>query len=188
MYKVIHPKVSVQEFSDLLCTELAEKRTGFPKTIVYIRKFRDYETIYGHLKKTLGASITEPPAYPYHISKFRLVDMFTSVLSVDKKEQVLKLFTEPEGNLRLLVATTSFGMGIDFPDTRQIIHWGIPTTVEEYVPLKYAPDGRRPYFIGFKCAGFLTNAAVSEKKRVKTWLIEIALRVTPPLKVHVLSR
>ena len=39
-----------------------------------------------------------------------------------------------------------------------------------------------------KCAGFLTNAAVSEKKRVKTWPIEIALRVTPPLKVHVLSR
>ena len=55
-------------------------------------------------------------------------------------------------------------------------------------PLKDAPNGRRPYFIGFKCAGFLTNAAVSEKKRVKTWLIEIALRVTPPLKVHVLSR
>ena len=131
MYKV-HPKVSVQEFSDSLCAELAEKRTGFPKTIVYIRKFRDCETIYGHLKKTLGASITEPPAYPYHISKFRLVDMFTSVLTIDKKEQVLKLFTEPEGNLRLLVATTSFGMGIDCPDIRRIIHWGVPTTVEEY--------------------------------------------------------
>ena len=131
MYKV-HPKVSVQEFSDLLCTELAEKRTGFPKTIVF-RKFRDYETFYGQLKKTLGASITEPPAYPYHISKFRLVDMFTSVLSVDKKEQVIKLFTEPEErNPRLLVATTSFGMGIDCPDIRRIIYWGVPTTIEEY--------------------------------------------------------
>ena len=97
MYKV-HPKVSVQEFSDSLCAELAEKRTGFPKTIVYIQKFRDCETIYVHLKKTLGASITEPPAYPYHISKFRLVDMFSSVLTVGKKEKVLKFFTEPEGN------------------------------------------------------------------------------------------
>ena len=55
-------------------------------------------------------------------------------------------------------------------------------------PLKYAPNGGRPYFIGFKCGGFLTNAAVSEKKRVKTWPIEIALHVTPPLKVQVLSR
>ena len=36
MYKV-HPKVSVQEFSDSLCAELAEKRTGFPKTIVKIQ-------------------------------------------------------------------------------------------------------------------------------------------------------
>ena len=115
-----------------MCAELAEKRTGFPKTIVYIRKFRDCETIYGHLKKTLGASITESPAYPYHISKFRMVDMFTSILTIDKKEQVLKLFREPEGNLRLLVATTSFGMGIDCPDIRRIIHWGVPTTVEEY--------------------------------------------------------
>ena len=55
-------------------------------------------------------------------------------------------------------------------------------------PLKYAPNGRRPYFIGFKCADFLTNAAVSEKKQVKTWPIEIVLRVTPPFKVHMLSR
>ena len=55
-------------------------------------------------------------------------------------------------------------------------------------PLKYAPNGRRPYFIGFKCADFLTNAAVSEKKQVKTWPIEIVLRVTPPLNVHMLSR
>ena len=49
-------------------------------------------------------------------------------------------------------------------------------------PLKYAPNGRRPYFIGFKCASFLTNVAVSEKKLVKTWPIEIELCVAPPLK------
>ena len=30
-------------------------------------------------------------------------------------------------------------------------------------PLKYAPNGRRPCFIGFKCAEFLTNTAVLEK-------------------------
>ena len=48
-------------------------------------------------------------------------------------------------------------------------------------PLKYAPNGRRLYFIGFKCAIFLTNAAVSEKKQVKTWPIEIVLRMPLPL-------
>ena len=43
-------------------------------------------------------------------------------------------------------------------------------------------------FIGFKCANFLTKATVLEKKRVKTWPIEIVLRVVPPLRVHMLSR
>ncbi len=81
---------------------------------MYVRKFRDCEAIYGHLKKSLGLFITEPIGYPYHISKFRLVDMFMySIMTTDKKEQVLKLLTEQDGNLRLLIATTSFGMDID---------------------------------------------------------------------------
>ncbi len=58
--------------------------------------------------------------------------MFTSIMTTDKKEQVLKLFTEQDGNLRLLIATTSFGMGIDCPNIRRILHWGVPTTLEEY--------------------------------------------------------
>lgn len=128
----IYPKVSIDQFADSLCTELAEKRTGFPKTVVYVRKFNDCETIYQHLKRLLGISITEPPGYPYYISKFRLVDMFTSVFTPDKKEDVLRLFSEPGGTLRLLIATTSFGMGIDCQDIRRIIHWGVPATLEEY--------------------------------------------------------
>ena len=35
--------------------------------------------------------------------------------------------------LRLVIATTAFGMGIDCPDIRQIIHWGMPSSLEEYV-------------------------------------------------------
>ncbi len=58
--------------------------------------------------------------------------MFTSIMTTDKKEQVLKLFTEQDGNLRLLIATTSFGVGIDCPNIRRILHWGVPTTLEEY--------------------------------------------------------
>ncbi len=86
-----------------------------------------------YIKKKLGPSITGPPGYPYYISKFRLVDMFTSILTVDKKEQVLKSLTEPNGNLCLLVASISFGMGIGCLDIRRIIHWKVPTTLEEYV-------------------------------------------------------
>ena len=34
--------------------------------------------------------------------------------------------------VRVVVATVAFGMGIDKPDIRTVLHWGVPTTVESY--------------------------------------------------------
>ena len=58
--------------------------------------------------------------------------MFTKVMTTEKKEEVLRLFTENNGTLRIVIATTAFGMGSDCPDIRQVIHWGSPTTQKEY--------------------------------------------------------
>ena len=49
---------------------------------------------------------------------YRLVDMFTRVLSSEKKEYVIHSFSEVGGTLRVVIATTAFGMGVDCPDIR----------------------------------------------------------------------
>ena len=62
-----------------------------------------------------------------------MMDMFTRVLTSAKKEAVMALFSKLDGKLHLVIATTAFGMGVDIPDIRKIIHWGMPATLQEYV-------------------------------------------------------
>ena len=38
-----------------------------------------------------------------------------------------------QSSLRLVLATIAFGMGIDCPDVRQIVHYGPPGDIESYV-------------------------------------------------------
>ena len=83
-------------------------------------------------KFKLGTYLTDPPGYP-NLSPFRLVDMYTRVLTADEKAEVLIVLPKVNGKLRLVIATTAYGMGVDCPDIKRIIHWGSPYTIEEYV-------------------------------------------------------
>ena len=125
-------KTTIDEFTTGVCEELKSKGIGFPKTVVFVRTYKDCSCIYAMLKQKLGQYFTDPPGYP-HLSPFRLVDMYTRVLTLEKKTEVLESFSKVNGKIRLVVATTAYGMGVDCPDIRRIIHWGSPSTIEEYV-------------------------------------------------------
>ena len=42
-------------------------------------------------------------------------------------------FTDPSGIVRIVVATVTFGLGLDSPNVRHVIHWGPPEDLELYV-------------------------------------------------------
>ena len=67
------------------------------------------------------------------VIQYRRVEIFTRVLTVDKRTQVLSSFSDSESPVKLIVSTSAFGMGVDICDIRRIIHWGLPTTIEGYV-------------------------------------------------------
>lgn len=111
----VHEKVDIDDFKNTLCTEIASKRTQFPKTIIYVRTYANCINMYLVIKVKLGDGYTEPPGYP-NLGQYRVIDMFTRVLTPAKKEKVVSLFSKKQGNLRLIIATAAFGMGIDVPD------------------------------------------------------------------------
>ena len=58
--------------------------------------------------------------------------MFTSCVDEEVKSQIITSFTSDQYPLRLVVATVAFGMGLDCPYVRQVIHLGAPDDTESY--------------------------------------------------------
>ena len=58
--------------------------------------------------------------------------MYSHCIHSSVKKKLLNQFTSSSA-LRLIIATSSFGMGIDCPDVRQVIYWGVPDDAEMYI-------------------------------------------------------
>jgi len=86
---------------------------GEGRALVYTGTVKGAETI------AAAISLWGFPAAPYH---GRLPDL--------NRRRIQDGFASKE--LRVVVATSAFGMGVDFPDIRQVIHVGYPGSVEAY--------------------------------------------------------
>ena len=85
-------------------------------TIIYCPTTRGVEDLARALQAKLDKSIR--------------VDVYHGKLDSGVRKAAHMAFLS--GRAAIIVATVAFGMGIDKPDIRRIVHWGAPKTMEEY--------------------------------------------------------
>ena len=103
----------VRDDRERFATIRAQVRNGTGASIIYTPTRRLTELV------TRALLRTSVRAAPYHAG-----------LSADVRRRVLRAFL---GNqVGVIVATSAFGMGIDKPDVRRVLHWGPPPTLEAY--------------------------------------------------------
>jgi ATP-dependent DNA helicase RecQ len=73
--------------------------------------------------------LTEGLARSLHFAGLRCV-AYHAGLPRERREEVLHRFLA--GQLDVVTATSAFGMGIDKPDVRLVVHWMLPPTPESY--------------------------------------------------------
>jgi len=147
------------------------------------------------IKQLLGQNITIPPGAS-SIIPFRVLSLFTSASRAELREEILKQFCKCNTNLRLVIATTAFSLGVDCRDITRVINWGSPNSLEELVQEtgRAGRDGREAEAILYYGKGASRHISKAAKNYGKNNLIvgencyiKISYLVTLLLHVYVVT-
>jgi len=101
----------LQRLRDLLKTVEGEEKNG---GIIYTTTRKDAEEVAAFVRDRCGLQAQHYHAALDPVTRARVQDLFLA------------------GDLPIVVATNAFGMGIDRPDVRFVIHYGMPGSLEAY--------------------------------------------------------
>ena len=103
-------------------------------------------------------------------AKEKLVGMYHRKTLDKNKEKVLKSLLSTDGSTRIVVASTSLGMGVNVKDVNYVIHFGPPKEIEDYIQAigRAGRDGSKSYAILLYTGNQLGKCTSAMKLYAKT--------------------
>ena len=135
------------------------------KMILYVRSINTCQQIFNWILDELQDKIFCGEKIPEN----RIVEMFHASTDEESNERIMESFICPSGQLKLLISTVAFGMGVNIPDVDLVLHWGIPPSSLSYWQEigRCARDGRDGYAI---CYAFKRSISKCNSDDLKNML------------------
>ena len=129
-YKVAS-RTLVEEHLTYLIEQLRIKRNKAERVIIYCRSLNMCAYLYAHFLDSLGSNSYYPPG-AQEISDNRLFGMYHADTPKHNKEVIQKGMLMADGTVRVVFASMALGMGVNFLDLNVILHYGAPSSIEDY--------------------------------------------------------
>ena len=112
---------------------MEENHLEAKRTIIYCQTRKQCALRYRVFEESLGSNFYKGPNPN---PKQRLVEMYHSGTPNSVKKHISKSMSKSDGNIRVLISTIAFGMGIDCKDVKCIIHFGPSTECWHLIVVK----------------------------------------------------
>jgi superfamily II DNA helicase RecQ len=116
-------KLAVKKIANSVESGMAwmiDKLDSLPRTIIYCTSIRDVSKLYNYLTSEVPSCLS-------------YCDMFHSETPDTKKKKILDDLCDENGTLRIIIATSALGMGIDIAKTNSVILYGAPKQLVEVI-------------------------------------------------------
>ncbi|XP_035315181.1 ATP-dependent DNA helicase Q4 isoform X1 [Cricetulus griseus] len=126
----LHLSVSVDRDSDQALVTLlqGDRFCTLDSIIIYCTRRKDTERVAALLRTCL--SVVREPRHG-GCGPEAIAEAYHAGMCSQERRRVQQAFMQ--GHLRVVVATVAFGMGLDRPDVRAVLHMGLPPNFESYV-------------------------------------------------------
>ncbi|XP_078350585.1 uncharacterized protein LOC144635350 [Oculina patagonica] len=110
--------------------KLQVMREKMPLTVIY-SNLQVCGECFSVFDRYLGEEQYTPLGSP-HLTKNRLFAQFHANYPEKEKNDILEDLLKGPGKIRVLFVTIAFGIGVDCPSIREVVHIGVPNTMEEF--------------------------------------------------------